>query len=417
MSSKEVVAAERNQAARAFEQIIGNSTALGSVLEQVERVAPTNATVLIEGETGTGKELIAHAIHNVSARCGRALVKLNCAAIPLDLLESELFGHEKGAFTGAVTQKIGRFEMAHQGTLFLDEVGDIPQALQPKLLRVLQEQEFERLGSGRTHHVDVRLVAATNRDLAAMVVQGEFRSDLYYRLNVFPVLLPPLRSRREDIPALVEHFVNVFSRRNHKQIDHVSPETMAGFQSYPWPGNVRELENMMNRAVILAKNGVLPNPLPTSNSSAPAAPVNVRLHVPTTLRDSERALILATLDATGWVIGGSKGAATQLGLKHTTLIHRMRNLGIDRQQSGPAVPLVMTIADREREIIEAALAESGGRVAGPKGAAAKLGIPRQTLDSKIASLGIDKWRFQTLTRYTQLLRASNFVPATADETR
>jgi len=417
MSSKEVVDAERNQAGRAFEQIIGNGAALGSVLEQVERVAPTNATVLIQGETGTGKELIAHAIHNVSARCGRALVKLNCAAIPLDLLESELFGHERGAFTGAVTQKIGRFEMAHQGTLFLDEVGDIPPALQPKLLRVLQEQEFERLGSGRTHHVDVRLVAATNRDLAAMVVQGEFRGDLYYRLNVFPILLPPLRSRREDIPALVEHFVNVFSRRNHKQIDRVSPETMAGFQSYPWPGNVRELENMMERAVILANNGVLPNPLPTSNSSAPATPVNVRLHVPTTLRDSERALILATLDATGWVIGGSKGAATQLGLKRTELIHRIKKLGIERQQSGPAVPLVMTIADREREIIEAALAESGGRVAGSKGAAAKLGVPRQTLDSKIASLGIDKRRFQNLTRYAQLLRASNFVSATADETR
>jgi transcriptional regulator with GAF, ATPase, and Fis domain len=417
MSSKEVVDAERNQAGRAFEQIIGNSAALGSVLEQVERVAPTNATVLIQGETGTGKELIAHAIHNVSARCGRALVKLNCAAIPLDLLESELFGHERGAFTGAVTQKIGRFEMAHQGTLFLDEVGDIPPALQPKLLRVLQEQEFERLGSGRTHHVDVRLVTATNRDLAAMVVEGEFRGDLYYRLNVFPILLPPLRSRREDIPALVEHFVNVFSRRNHKQIDHVSPETMAGFQSYPWPGNVRELENMMERAVILANNGVLPNPLPTSNSSVPATPVNVRLHVPTTLRDSERALILATLDATGWVIGGSKGAATQLGLKRTALIHRIKKLGIERQQSGPAVPLVMTIADREREIIEAALAESGGRVAGSKGAAAKLGVPRQTLDSKIASLGIDKRRFQNLTRYAQLLRASNFVSATADETR
>jgi formate hydrogenlyase transcriptional activator len=334
---------KRNQAARAFEQIIGNSPALESVLEQVERVAPTDSTVLIQGETGTGKELIAHAVHNVSPRCGRALIKLNCAAIPLDLLESELFGHERGAFTGAVAQKIGRFELAHQGTLFLDEVGDVPLALQPKLLRVLQEQEFERLGSGRTHHVDVRLVAATNRDLAAMVARGEFRSDLYYRLNVFPILLPPLRSRREDVPALVEQFVNVFSRRMRKQIDYVSPDTMAAFQSYPWPGNVRELENMIERAVILANDGVLPNPLP-----APGLPTTPRAvqptisspnpHVPKTLRDSERALILATLDATGWVVGGSKGAAVNLGLKRTTLIDRMKRLGIQRPSQRPGSP-------------------------------------------------------------------------------
>jgi formate hydrogenlyase transcriptional activator len=329
------VHAKRKQAERAFEQIIGNSPALESVLEKVERVAPTDSTVLIQGETGTGKELIAHAIHNVSPRCARALIKLNCAAIPFDLLESELFGHERGAFTGAIAQKIGRFEMAHQGTLFLDEVGDIPAALQPKLLRVLQEHEFERLGSGRTHRVDVRLVAATNRDLAVMVAQGEFRSDLYYRLNVFPILLPPLRSRREDVPALVEQFVNVFSRRMRKRIDYVSPEIMAAFQSYSWPGNVRELENMIERAVILANDGVLPNPLPacalpTTTSAVPATPVKVHPHVPKTLRDSERALILATLDATGWVIGGSKGAAAQLGLKRTTLIDRMKKFGIQR---------------------------------------------------------------------------------------
>ena len=340
---------KRNQAARAFEQIIGNSPALESVLEQVERVAPTDSTVLIQGETGTGKELIAHAVHNVSPRCGRALIKLNCAAIPLDLLESELFGHERGAFTGAVAQKIGRFELAHQGTLFLDEVGDVPPALQPKLLRVLQEQEFERLGSGRTHHVDVRLVAATNRDLAAMVAKGEFRSDLYYRLNVFPILLPPLRSRREDVPALVEQFVNVFSRRMRKQIDYVSPDTMAAFQSYPWPGNVRELENMVERAVILANDGVLPNPLPapglpTTPRAVPAKPANLNPHVPKTLRDSQRALIHETLDATGWVIGGSRGAAVQLGLNRTTLIDRMKWLGIQRpsQRSGPPGTLVGT---------------------------------------------------------------------------
>jgi formate hydrogenlyase transcriptional activator len=324
--------------------IIGCSKALIQTLKLVRTVAPTDSTVLIQGETGTGKELIAHAIHNVSPRCGRALIKLNCAAIPLDLLESELFGHERGAFTGAITQKIGRFEMAHQGTLFLDEVGDIPPALQPKLLRVLQEHEFERLGSGRTHHVDIRLVAATNRDLEALVAQGKFRSDLYYRLNVFPILLPPLRSRREDVPALVELFVNVFSRRMSKQIDYVSPDTMAAFQSYAWPGNVRELENMIERAVILANDGILPNPLPalglpTTTCAVAAAPANLNHHAPKTLRDSQHALILATLDATGWVIGGSKGAAVQLGLKRTTLIDRMKRLGIQRpSQQRPGSP-------------------------------------------------------------------------------
>jgi len=330
-------------AERAFEGIIGHSAALESVLDQVERVAPTDSTVLIQGETGTGKELIAHAIHNVSGRCGRALIRLNCAAIPFDLLESELFGHERGAFTGAIGQKIGRFELAHQGTLFLDEVGDIPLGLQPKLLRVLQEQEFERLGSGQTHHVDIRLVAATNRDLAAMVARGEFRSDLYYRLNVFAIQLPPLRSRREDIPKLIEQFVNVFSRRMRKPIDHISPETMAAFVSYPWPGNVRELENMIERAVILANDGVLTNPLPESGPrtmicAVPAAPPNPNPHVPKTLGESERAHILATLDATGWVIGGSKGAAAQLGLKRTTLLGRMKRLGIQRPSQRPAWP-------------------------------------------------------------------------------
>src|ERR1700677_761806 len=250
-----------DQAERRFERIIGNSAALESVLEQVEQVAPTSSTVLIEGETGTGKELIAHAIHNASQRYGRAFIKLNCAAIPLDLLESELFGHEKGAFTGAIGQKIGRFEMADKGTLFLDEVGDIPSALQPKLLRVLQEQEFERLGSTRTHQVDVRLVAATNRDLAKLVARGQFRSDLYYRLNVFPILLPGLRERREDIPALVTHFVKMLSRRMGKQIDGIPSEMMSAFQWHSWPGNIRELQNLVERAVILSRDGVLPNPL------------------------------------------------------------------------------------------------------------------------------------------------------------
>jgi formate hydrogenlyase transcriptional activator len=311
---------------RRFEQIIGSSPALEAVLEQVERVAPTGSTVLIQGETGTGKELIAHAIHNISSRCGRSFVRLNCAAIPLDLLESELFGHEKGAFTGAIAQKIGRFELADKGTLFLDEVGDIPSALQPKLLRVLQEQEFERLGSARTHKVDVRLVAATHRDLSDMVNRGEFRSDLYYRLNVFPVLLPPLRDRREDVPALVTHFVEILGRRMGREIQHIPPETMSALSSYPWPGNIRELQNLVERAVILSNGGVLPNPLPTAGTEqrvaiSPGA---------TTLRDSERTLILQTLEGVGWVIGGPKGAAAKLGLKRTTLIHKMQKLGISR---------------------------------------------------------------------------------------
>ena len=310
---------------RRFEQVIGRSPALESVLEQVERVAPTNSTVLIHGETGTGKELIARAVHNLSSRCGRAFVKLNCAAIPLDLLESELFGHEKGAFTGAIAQKIGRFEIADKGTLFLDEVADIPAALQPKLLRVLQEQEFERLGSTRTHQVDVRLVAATNRDLMKMLKRGEFRIDLYYRLNVFPVTLPPLRERCEDIPALVSHFVDLYSRRMGKQIEEIPPETLSALRSYQWPGNIRELQNVIERAVILSNDGVLPNPLPREETREAIIPL-----AHTTLRDSERALILNTLESVGWVIGGRKGAAVKLGLKRTTLIHKMQKLGISR---------------------------------------------------------------------------------------
>jgi transcriptional regulator with GAF, ATPase, and Fis domain len=321
---------------RRFRQVIGNSPALEAVLEQVERVAPTGSTVLIQGETGTGKELIAQAIHNISSRCGRPFIRLNCAAIPLDLLESELFGHEKGAFTGAIAQKIGRFELADKGTLFLDEVGDIPSALQPKLLRVLQEQEFERLGSGRTHQVDVRLVAATNRDLMEMMNRGEYRSDLYYRLNVFPILLPPLRDRREDIPALVTHFVERFGRRMSREIEHIPSETMSALSSYSWPGNIRELQNLIERAVILSNDGVLPNPLPTAEARrvtvAPATAVSAT-SVATTLRDSEHALILRTLEGVGWVIGGPKGAAKKLDLKRTTLIHKMQKLGISRPVS------------------------------------------------------------------------------------
>jgi len=324
------------------ERIIGSSAALESVLDQVERVAPTDSTVFIEGETGTGKELIAHAIHNASQRCGRAFIKLNCAAIPLDLLESELFGHEKGAFTGAIAQKIGRFEMADKGTLFLDEVGDIPPALQPKLLRVLQEQEFERLGSGRTHRVDVRLVAATNRDLVKMVARGQFRSDLYYRLDVFPILLPSLRQRREDIPALVTHFVKIFSRRMGKQVDSIPPETMAAFQGYSWPGNIRELQNLVERAVIVSRDGMLPNPLHKKQTEPMVPSLHHSRTFPSsmTLEDSDRALIVETLEHASWVVGGPLGAAAKLGLKRTTLLAKMRRLDISRpiDQEGTNVP-------------------------------------------------------------------------------
>jgi formate hydrogenlyase transcriptional activator len=316
---------DRDSSPREFEEIIGSSAALERGLEQVKHVAPTDSTVLVGGETGTGKELIARAIHNSSSRRRRAFVKLNCAAIPLDLLESELFGHERGAFTGAIAQKIGRFELADKGTLFLDEVGDIPAALQPKLLRVLQEQEFERLGSNRTHKVDVRLVAATNRNLAEMVKQGEFRSDLYYRLDVFPVLLPPLRARREDIPALVAHFVEIFGRRMRKQIDYIPRETMSALCSYDWPGNIRELQNRIERAVILSKDGVLFNPLPVPESQA----VNF-YPFPTTLKEIERNTILSALEDRGWVVGGSEGAAAKLGVPRTTLIYKMERFGICR---------------------------------------------------------------------------------------
>ena len=336
---------EQEFAGRKFEQIIGDSPALEYVLAEAERVAPTDSTVLVQGETGTGKELIARAIHTISPRCGRPFLKLNCAAIPFDLLESELFGHERGAFTGAIAQKIGRFELADSGTLFLDEIGDLPLALQPKLLRVLQDQEFERLGSGRTHRVSVRLIAATHRDLAEMVQRKEFRSDLYYRLNVFPIVLPPLRERRQDIAKLVTHFVEIFARRMGKRIDHIAEETLESFNSYSWPGNVRELQNLIERAVIRSSNGVLPNPLPAIDKDdgsslwttpirrrgpVPARASTIQSHAQGTLHESERSLILQTLEATGWVNGGVDGAAARLGLKRTTLIAKMKKLGISR---------------------------------------------------------------------------------------
>jgi formate hydrogenlyase transcriptional activator len=308
-----------------FDDIIGDSRALKQVLSQVEIVAPTQATVLIQGETGTGKELIARAIHRLSDRKQRTFVKLNCAAIPTGLLESELFGHERGAFTGAIAQKVGRFELAHGGTIFLDEVGEIPLELQSKLLRVLQEQEFERLGSTRTVHVDIRLIAATNRDLAKLVEQQEFRSDLYYRLNVFPITLPPLRERREDIPLLVRYFTQHYAARMKKPIESIPATTLEALSRYHWPGNIRELENLIERAVILTQGTHLQVPLPELKIHAPQPPVPAA-----TLHDAERDQILRTLRDTRWVIGGPDGAAARLGLKRTTLTSKIKKLGISR---------------------------------------------------------------------------------------
>jgi len=317
-----------------FQQIVGRSPALEAVLQQVERVAPTTSTVLVQGETGTGKELIAQAIHNLSPRYGRPYVKLNCAAIPFDLLESELFGHERGAFTGAIAQKIGRFELADKGTLFLDEVGDIPLALQPKLLRVLQEQEFEHLGSTRTKKVDVRIVAATHRNLEEMILERQLRSDLYYRLNVFPISIPPLRERPEDIPLLVQHFANQFANSMNKTIDAIAFETMKVLTRYSWPGNIRELQNVIERAVIVYEKGDL---------------------------SVEKS----------WFSRGCPQTETA------------------------EKPSFKRSAMEDREMIGAALAEARGRVSGPSGAAAKLGIPPSTLESKIRSMRINKYDFKT----------------------
>jgi formate hydrogenlyase transcriptional activator len=283
--------------------------------------------VLILGETGTGKEVLARTIHDLSPRRERTIVTVNCAAIPLGLLESELFGHEKGAFTGAIAQKIGRFELAHQGTLFLDEVGDIPLELQPKLLHVLQEREFERLGSTRTIHVDVRLIAATSRDLTQMVERSEFRSDLYYRLNIFPILVPPLRERPDDIPLLVAHFTDKYARRMDKRISKIPAETMEALKRYHWPGNVRELQNLVERATILTSGSTLQAPLAGLRQLGREAPKRMR-----TLAENEREQILRALRESQWVLGGPGGAAERLGLKRTTLFYRMKKLGISRAQ-------------------------------------------------------------------------------------
>jgi formate hydrogenlyase transcriptional activator len=313
--------------------IVGKSAALNAVLREVGRVADTESTVLIQGETGTGKELIARALHDQSRRRGRPFQRINCAAIPRDLLESDLFGHEKGAFTGAIASKIGRFEAAGQGTIFLDEIGEMPLDLQPKLLRVLQEREFERLGSSRMIRMEARVIAATNRSLSSMVKDRKFREDLFYRLNVFPIQIPSLRERLEDIPLLVNHLVQHFARRMGKRIDPVPTQAMQALMRYSWPGNIRELQNVIERAVVMSDDGLL------------------------------------SIDA------------SQLKRESPQL-------------SSMAGPFASTIADREREMIEAALAESQGRISGPSGAAARLGIPRQTLDSKISNLQISKSRFR-----------------------
>jgi DNA-binding NtrC family response regulator len=320
-----------------FPEIVGHSAALGRVLREIERVAPSDSTVLIRGETGTGKELVARAIHAASRRGASPFVKLNCAAIPAELLQSELFGHERGAFTGAMVRRIGRFELAHRGTMFLDEIGDLPLELQPKLLRVLQEREFERVGSNEPIPVDVRVLAATNRDLRAAVAAGTFRSDLFYRLNVVPIEVPPLRERREDIPALVEHLVERYMKKAAKRIRAIEKRTMELLQGHDWPGNIRELQNVIERAVVLCEGETL------------------------------------TVDG-AWLTRERPAEEPRPGAPE-------RKLG----RLDPA---------REREIIEAALAESRGRISGPTGAAAKLGIPRQTLESRIESLGINKYRFR-----------------------
>ncbi len=323
-----------------FEEIIGTSEGLRRVLRQVETVAPTDSTVLIYGETGTGKELIARAVHNLSSRKANAFVKLNCAAIPTGLLESELFGHERGAFTGAVAQRIGRFELAHRGTVFLDEIGEIPLDLQPKLLRVLQEREFERLGSSRTLHSDARLIAATNRDLEAMVEDQRFRSDLYYRLNVFPIRVPALRERPEDIPLLVRHFAEQFSRRNQRSIDTIPSGTMEALVRYHWPGNIRELQNVIERAVIVSRGPVLnvpvadlkirPEAKPKPARPEPASGENLR----DVLGEAERQQILSALEQSNWLVAGPNGAAARLGMKRSTLQFRMRRLGIRISRTG-----------------------------------------------------------------------------------
>lgn len=333
-TSKQACCRTENAERHSFEGMVGSSRTLKRALEQVITVAPTDATVLIQGETGTGKELIARAIHKLSPRRDSHFVRFNCAAIPLGLLESELFGHEKGAFTGAIARKVGRFELANEGTLFLDEIGDVPLELQAKLLRVLQEQEFERLGSNQTQQVNVRIVAATHRDLKQMVAQEIFRGDLFFRLNIFPVYLPPLRERREDIPLLVTAFVSECVRRMNRRVETVPDQTMNALTQYPWPGNIRELQNFIERAVIMSPGTSLVAPLDSL-----VLPERKIFAAPQTLAQAESNFILEAIKAADWVIGGPNGAANKLGIKRTTLIGKMRKLGLCRSREAAPIPL------------------------------------------------------------------------------
>jgi formate hydrogenlyase transcriptional activator len=337
-----------------FADIVGESEGLRRVLENIDTVAPLDSTVLIYGETGTGKELIARAVHDLSTRKANAFVRVNCAALPTGLLESELFGHERGAFTGAIAQRAGRFELAHRGTIFLDEIGEIPLELQPKLLRVLQEREFERLGSSRTIRSDVRLIAATNCDLKAMVDERKFRSDLYYRLNVFPIRVPPLRERTEDIPLLVRHFVQQFSDRNNRTIDTILPETMEALTRYHWPGNIRELQNVIERAVIISRSATLTVALDELKPNPGLKTTQSRETLQQVLTETERTQVLRALEESSWVIAGPNGAAVRLGMKRTTLVSRMEKLGIRllRRPVPESRTLASVISHRDGRVLE-----------------------------------------------------------------
>lgn len=386
LTSEKLYLEEEIRSNSTFGAIVGESAALRNVLGKVQTVASSDSNVLVMGETGTGKELIARAIHNLSDRRDRTFVKVNCAAIPTGLLESELFGHEKGAFTGAVRQKIGRFELAHEGTLFLDEVGDLPLELQPKLLRVLQEKELEHLGSNRTIHVNVRLVAATNQDLHRMVAERRFRGDLYYRLNVFPILIPPLRERREDIPLLVRYFTKKYAQRMNRQIETIPTTAMEALKHWEWSGNVRELENVIERSVILTQGSVLNVPLaelaPTSESSETSPAVT-----PAKTREEERAQIVRALREANGIVAGPRGAASRLGLKRTTLLSRMQRLGIGSTMDKSTQKAKLTEADERKHVLQV-LRATNGLVSGPRGAAARLGLKRTTLISRMQRLGI-----------------------------
>jgi formate hydrogenlyase transcriptional activator len=368
-----------------YEQIVGSSSALWRVIAQVERVAPTDSTVLITGETGTGKELVARAIHKRSSRQARPMVTVNSAALPDALVASELFGHERGAFTGAVKRHAGRFELADGGTLFLDEVGDLPADTQVALLRVLQEGTFQRVGGVETIRTDVRLIAATNRDLEAEVSAGRFRRDLYFRLNIFPIRIPPLRERAEDIPLLVEYFAERHGSRVGKAFKHVDREAMRRLRQHDWPGNVRELENLVERAVILSDGEVLRFEDGLEIVAPEAPPLRERL------QDSERQQIEEALWAARGRVSGPEGAAARLRLPATTLESKIRRLGIDKYQYRSRERL----QDSERQQIEEALSAARGKVSGADGAAARLRLPATTLESKIRRLGIDKYRYRS----------------------